>query len=468
MDSLTPDHSVAPDHAFVLAMALGDVSTSFRTQLEERLPHAFPDYATVTLRSLGDVTDALLPYLDAEDPPGTTLLITSQLAGTVSPAELLVRFHQRFPRLHLALIVSELTPETRQLIATCAAFQMYNVLVGDEFTLSQIVQLVTTPFTWEHVQPYLSVTTKITLPSSSDRPADASSASQAVESADRKPVPSFTVAVVSGKGGVGKTGIIANLIAASPQISTMAIDMDYIKPSLPLYFHEANDAPAVDLRRLLTQIAARHSSRSRRSMAPLDDLSPEDLADIRQYVAQSEPITAAARIVPGASRFETVMPVPPPVVMSTLLSTCQSQARVVWVDTPGVPTDPVWITMVSAADFVVMVSTPEYAVLLETIDLLRKLDRLQIPRSQRGLILNKRSKWGYSTHAITTTHLPGLPLLGEIPYDPARWERSLQHHRPLALDHPKPWQTLFHTITHVDLPQPRRSWWPFPWKGRSA
>jgi MinD superfamily P-loop ATPase len=104
------------------------------------------------------------------------------------------------------------------------------------------------------------------------------------------------------------------------------------------------------------------------------------------------------------------------------------------------------------------VTTPEYAVVLETIDLVRKLDLLQVPRAKRGIVINKRSKWGFSTEAICTVQLPGIPLLGTIPYDPVRWEHALQQHRPLALDHPKPWHHLFQAITHVAPERPRRSW----------
>jgi hypothetical protein len=54
--------------------------------------------------------------------------------------------------------------------------------------------------------------------------------------------------------------------------------------------------------------------------------------------------------------------------------------------------------------------------------------------------------------------LPDLVWLGEVPYDPVRWERSLQQHRPLALDHPKPWRTLFEAMTQVKTERPGLRW----------
>lgn len=447
----------------VCALALGTVSEPFRVQLFDRLPtalHAAQPDRTWSLHALTDSTDALWDCLDQEPvAPWTTLLVTSELYGSRSLAETLIAIRKKWPTVRIAVIVSRLTQDTRQLIANCAAFQIYNVRVGDKFTVSQIVELLTQDFSWDAVQPYLDAPATMTLPTASSAPSPAPVSPSEGASASSV-VSSYTVAVVSGKGGVGKTGLIANLLTVTGQWPAVALDLDYIKPSLPLYFHEANDTPTLDLRRLLTQIQTHHRPpMGTASMAVIENLTEDDTRDIAQYVEHAEVVTPSAKIVPGASRFETVMPVPPPVVMSAILSACQRQARFVFVDTPGVPTDPVWIQSVRQADFVVIVTTPEYAVLLETIDLIRKLDLLQIPREKRGLIINKRSKWGYSTAAIRSTHLPGVPLLGEIPYDPARWERSLQQHRPLALDHPKPWRALFHAITQVEPERPARRGW---------
>ncbi|WP_053958145.1 AAA family ATPase [Sulfobacillus thermosulfidooxidans] len=465
--SVKSDSPVSEESAVaVLAWALGAVSQPFRIQVAESLPLALRTERPWSIADLGDTTDSLwhaAEQIPPGDCPWTTLLVTSELTGTIPLADVLVRIKTRFPALRIALLVAHLTDPMRQVITTLAAYHIYNVLVGTEFTLELIAGLVTRDASWEAIQPYLGTAVEPV----------ANLAMSAAPSPDQAPrsetVPSYTVAVVSGKGGVGKTGIIANLLAVKGSWNTIALDLDYIKPSLPLYFHEANDTPALDLRRLLTQIQTHHRpsspSSGAKGLALIEALTDDDLRDIQQYVTQAEVVTANARIVPGASRFETVMPVPPPVVMSAILTACQKQARFVFVDTPGVPTDPVWIHSVRQADFVVIVTTPEYAVLLETIDLMRKLDLLGIPREKRGLIINKRSKWGYSTASIRTTHLPGLPLLGEIPYDPARWERALQNHHPLALDHPKPWQALFTAITHVESPRARRDGW-FRWSRR--
>jgi len=461
-----PDASVEVSQAAVCGLAFGAVSGEFRQSLMAQLPialHAAQPTVSWSLTALPDSTDGLWEVAQtAGEPPWTALLVTSELYGSISLAQTLVNIRHKWPTLHIAVIVSALTTETRQLIATCAAHQIYQVLLGDQLTARRIAEALTQDGTWENLRPYLTEAVPVTLPTG-PAPVPPSASPAPPEPAV---VPSYTIAVVSGKGGVGKTGIIANLLTVTGPWNTMAVDLDYIKPSLPLYFHEANDAPALDLRRLLTQIQTHHRSPLGSStLAVIESLTPDDLRDIQQYVEQAEIVAAGARIVPGASRFETVMPVPPTAVMSAILEACQRQARFVFVDTPGVPTDPVWIHSVRSADFVVIVTTPEYAVLLETIDLIRKLDLLQVPRDKRGLIINKRSKWGYSTASIQRHHVPGVPLLGEIPYDPARWERALQHHRPLAVDQPKAWRALFTRITHVS---PERSRRPFARFRRSS
>ncbi len=458
--SASPEAPVRSGPAGVYGLALGAVSESFRTQLVGQLPSALQRHDRSGQMTLcDDSTDAFTALLEQDPgapPPWTALLVTTELTGTRPLADTLVALKQRWPQVRYAVIVPKLTQETRQLIATCAAFQCFNVLVGTTFQLSQIVQVLTTDATWDHIQPYLAHET-ITLPASAATPAV--DHDQAKRAAHPETLPTYTVAVISGKGGVGKTGLIANLLVSSGTWDSVGIDLDYIKPSLPLYFHEAHEAPTLDLRSLLMQIAAHHRAPMQAAhLTVIEDLTPDDRQDIEQYVRQAETVSSSARIVPGASRFETVMPVPPTVVMSAILEACQRQARFIFVDTPGVPTDPVWIHSVQHADFVAVVTTPEYAVVLETIDLVRKLDLLQVPRAKRGLIINKRSKWGFSTESICSVQLPGLPLLGTIPYDPVRWERALQQHHPLAFDRPKPWQNLFQAITHVTLQRTQRSW----------
>ncbi|AUW92610.1 hypothetical protein BXT84_00470 [Sulfobacillus thermotolerans] len=440
--------------AAVCGVILGEVSESFRAQLMDQLPGALQQVApTWTLDVLDDNTDALMALLDQDPgapPPWTALLVTSELTGTWSLADTLVALKQRWPTIRYSLLVPRLTATTRELIALCAAYRCYNIAVGEAFPLSRIVQLITEDQAWDSIAPYLA---------SEAPPIIATPSWVGTESSGVLPTPTYTVAVISGKGGVGKTGLIANLLMSSAPWDSVGIDLDYIKPSLPLYFHEAQEAPTLDLRSLLMQIATHHRAPMQAAhLTVIEGLTSDDRQDIEQYVRQAETVSPSARIVPGASRFETVMPVPPTVVMSAILEACQRHARFIFVDTPGVPTDPVWIHSVQHADFVVIVTTPEYAVVLETIDLVRKLDLLQVPRAKRGLVINKRSKWGFSTESICGTQLPGIPLLGTIPYDPVRWERSLQQHRPLALDHPKPWHHLFQAITQVTPPRSRRGW----------
>lgn len=402
---------------------------------------------TWSIVAISDTTDAVWSAAATHTvPPWTVLCLSATLPGQLPLVQLLLQLRRRWPTLRIVVWIPERTADTATLVATCAAYGIYNVVIGSDLPIDRWAALIVRDGQWTDVAPYLTNIAAAPVVSS---PSGFVSHAAAT----------LTVAVVSGKGGVGKTGVIANLLAVANPWDTMAIDLDYVKPSLPLYFREANEVLATDLRRLLTQIHSHHRTATTGALATIEELTDDDRQAIQQYVDHAETVAPHARIVPGASRIETVMPVPPQAVTAAIVQSCQRYARFVFIDTPGIPTDPLWIYAVQSADLVVIVTTPEYAVLLETVDLTRKLDLLQVPRDRRALVVNKRAKWGYSTAAIRRTQLPGLRFLGDIAYDPVRWERSLQQHRPVALDQPHPWRALFSAITHESWPQTTRRWW---------
>ena len=264
-----------------------------------------------------------------------------------------------------------------------------------------------------------------------------------------------TIAVVSGKGNVGKTGFVANCLVAAAHWGAIGIDADYIKPTLPIYFREPSDTLRTDMRQLINALETNHRAEGRNE---IDQITPRDIQDIRTFVENSEVMAGGFQIIPGASRMNTQMPVPPPGLIDEIIKISKDRARLTFIDTPGVPTDQIWVDCVRAADYVVVVTTPEYSAVLETIDVIRKLHVLQIPFNRVWLVINKRGKFGYSTQEIIQNHLKELTLLTVIPYDPEHWEKSLQRHHVLAEKEPKFWRDIVQKMTGLAPERPKKKW----------
>lgn len=171
----------------VCGVALGAVSETFRRLLPQQLTDAL--YALTnqpwTVTSIPDSsTDALWDYVAARDtPPWTALLVTSELYGTLSLAQTLANIRHKWPTLHITVIVHTLTTVTRQLIATCAAQQIYSVVIGEPLTARRIAEALTQDGTWEDLRPYLTEAVPVTLstpeapdPSPSSPPSPAAAA----------------------------------------------------------------------------------------------------------------------------------------------------------------------------------------------------------------------------------------------------------------------------------------------------
>lgn len=115
-----------------------------------------------------------------------------------------------------------------------------------------------------------------------------------------------------------------------------------------------------------------------------------------------------------------------------------------------------WVESVEVADWVVLVTTPDYPSVLESIDVLRKLDYLHIPRSRVWLVINKRGKTGYSTDEICHTHLKDLKLLEVIPDSPKDWHQAWRMHHPPALKNSRFWGNIVQKMTGVEPDRPKK------------
>lgn len=272
---------------------------------------------------------------------------------------------------------------------------------------------------------------------------------------DPEVVAAQTIAVVSGKGGVGKTSFVANCLVAASAWGAAGIDADYVKPSLHLAFRSAEAAGEHDLDQLMAAITA-----------PTDPLHPDwsvrDRQTLREWVRLAWTVQDGVRVVSGPSRTRDVLPVVPAGLVAALAEASQKTARLTLIDTPGSTMETSWVEAVEVADWIVLVTTPDYASVLEATDVLRKLDYLHIPRRRVWLVINKRGRTGYTTAEITQTHLKDLPLLAVLPDQPGRFHQAWRMHRPLAVTDRKTWADIVRKMTGVEPDRPR-SKRPFQW-----
>lgn len=268
-----------------------------------------------------------------------------------------------------------------------------------------------------------------------------------------------TVAVISGKGGVGKTSFVASCLIAAAPWGAVGIDADFVKPSLQLAFHAPNDESSTSLERLLTT----RDLRRRESGDPtMGDWTNRDRADIRQWVHEAELVAQGVRLVSGPSRLSPLPTQVPAGLILELVEAAKKVARLTLIDTPGSTNEDSWVEAIQAADWIVLVTTPDYPAVLEAVDVLRKLDYLHIARSRIWLVISQRGRTGYSTSEIVQTHLP-LPLLAVIPEDRAKWHRAWRLHQPPALRDRTFWAAIVRKMTGVDPDRPVRKN-PFRWR----
>jgi len=451
-----------PDARPVLAVALGPVPQAFRDAFFHLIPPALPP--TWEVRQVGATTDDLVAAVRQAGPglDWTTLLVTPLLGGSYPLDATLAGCARAFPALRLA-VFGRRDADTTRLVRRLAAHGLTNVLLDDPApAVADFVRLVTTTWPRETLAPFLADAPPeeaVTAPdllapdASPEAPRRVFVVTRETERTRAVPVRTRLVAVIGGKGGVGKTSLAANLATAASRLAhtAVALDADWAKPALALRF-QAPDAPlAADPRTLLMSLRSNHLADGVRG-APFQ-LLPADLADCRHFLdlCATAPTPAGPILVPGPSRDPTLAAVPPPGLLPALAEEAAKLGAVVFVDT-GLPADPDWDDLVLQADRVVLAVTPEYEHVLEATEVLRRLAAIGTDWRKVGLVINRRARWGLPTEDIVGVHCrvpdrPPLALWGVVPWDPARWEASLRQHTPLAARQPGPWTHLVQQVT---------------------
>ncbi|AEJ40817.1 hypothetical protein TPY_2657 [Sulfobacillus acidophilus TPY] len=435
----------------ILGYALGPIDPPLYQQITETFPAQYlSDWG---IREAGATTDAVVANgLQTDVQPWTTLLVTPYLTGQISLSEALTLLKDRWPMLRIAVLAGEDHEALRPFIAKLAAYQIYNILVADNFTFNDLTSLVTTDWPWERIKPFLTV-------SPADDPPQLTTLPPRIHDHHQPYQASQAIALISGKGGVGKTGLVANLAWASAPWGGFAIDADLTKPSLAWYFRDPGTAWSPDLRELVGRIPELqewHDSDMEWRV------TPRHKQLIRDFLTQCPTITNGVQVMVGWSRTQPVLSMLPPALIAEMIRQAKLLKPIVWVDLPADVYQPFWVDVLRAVDKIVLVTSPDAMTVYETMDVLKKLDVLQIPRSLVTVWVNFGGRGELTPTDIVRRYLH-VPLAGTTAYDAKMWHTALTRHQLPAQQHPKIWQNAVRQLTGWDPPRQtvgRQSFWP--------
>lgn len=218
---------------------------------------------------------------------------------------------------------------------------------------------------------------------------------------------SQVIGVLSGKGGVGKTTITANLGAALTNDfgkSVVVVDANLNSSHLGLHMGLYQDLP-VTLREVL------------RKGLPVS------------YAVYVHPSTGV-RIVPAALNSEGLLPTPQK--LREIVDKLRKDYEIIVMDCPpGLGSEVV--TAITALDSAIVVTTPDFpsvADALKTVQLLEKMRKEII-----GIVINKKKGKGYELTAKEVESTCGISVIGTIPED-KRVPEAIAEGIPVTLLYP--------------------------------
>lgn len=243
--------------------------------------------------------------------------------------------------------------------------------------------------------------------------------------------PSRLIVVMGGKGGVGKTTIVAAMLAAAAQLygDAIGIDFDYLKPNLALHFW--------DLRTKLPSLKSVFDAIMVNREATNAENPDGEVHMIQEWILQLRQPMPGVLLIPGPDRaLETVLP--PEHVPPYILNWAMAQnPPVVICDTDPTIDEAAEAAILRAEQdgLIVLVTTPEIDAVAETDRLWRQITQgLGVSEDRLRLIINHRGspKGHLSTKEILQVHLPRLELLAELPWIPRIAQTALSQHRPVT------------------------------------
>lgn len=443
------------------AVALGPVPDGFRALILQELPKRMPVDWTIT--DVGDTVQDLLTAA-ASHPEWTALFVTSKLHGDPALANALAAIMRRHETLRVVFFGTD-SPPVREAVGSLVGHGLTNVCFDTDDpppTLSRLIELITTDLPRNAVFPYVpTAAVSIAEPLGLER-ADAAPA--AGPTGPVRVIRDKVIAVIAGKGGAGKTSVVANLFALGAMTEAVgAVDCDLHKSALYMHFWDAaHHPPYANFQDLAQTVEANHT-RELGTEHMAYTLTARDREDCRRWVEHS-----AAKpwhhgiLVPGVRRDTPLTFDPLPGIAAQVVHWVRERATVTFVDTPA-PWDTSWDSLVLSADRLLLVTTPEQEHVLEASDVLRRLeDQLGIDRSKVSLVVNRRANgWGVSTDTIAATLK--LKPVAVITDAPKAWEAARAAQRPVSLGggpNARVWVSLYSRLTGLTpgkQPRPKRS-----------
>lgn len=363
------------------------------------------------------VLDGLESIVRDEQPD--VLLLSRHLPGSQPVSAIIRALREGAPQCRITLLLGELDGAAQQLVELAAKYGIYHVVQGDELRIDDLTETMTQDRSWADIAPLL--------PDGFEAPKPAAPAVRVTDAVPAATVPAQVtryakiVAVISGKGGVGKTTVAANLLALAKDQGAVGIDMDYSKPDLLLAF-QPEERQSADLRDLLQTLNLPEDA---------ETLDRRDVSIVSEWVDKLPEVQSGITIVPGPSR-DLVQQEVPSAVAGELLRYAARKARLVVVDTAFEIADQATLDMLYAADLLLVVTTPDHGTVYQTAWLLEQLDMLRIPKGRLKLVVNKAGQKGLMSPREVSDKL-GIPLALLLPADPGRYESARVTRKPVAV-----------------------------------
>lgn len=260
--------------------------------------------------------------------------------------------------------------------------------------------------------------------------------------------PAPVVVVASGKAGVGKTTVVANLLAALHTLGiaqVAGVDLDAAKPDLWFQFRDP-EQPAPDLRQLLATLAGVTEER--------ETLDRADAGLVADWIGNLAPVAPGILAVPGPVRDLAPVTIPPAVALE-IVRQAQARAQLVLVDTAWDVADAATLAVLHAATRILVVTTPDPAAEYQTAWFLQQLEWLHVEAPQQLVVVRRAQKAAGRSPAELAESLR-RPLLGEVGFDPAL-ARAWGQRRPPAWGQRRGiWPALARRLA---TPPARRRWW---------
>lgn len=379
---------------------------------------ALAEHLGGTFRILRQVAmlDGLEDIVRDEQPD--VLLLSRHLPGSQPVSSIIRALREGAPGCRITLLLGELDGAAQHLVELAAKYGIYNVVQGDELRLEEVTAAMTHDRSWADIAPLL--------PDGFEAP-KAPPPIRVAEPAPAATVPAQVtryakiVAVISGKGGVGKTTVAANLLALAKDQGAVGIDMDYSKPDLLLAF-QPEERQSADLRDLLQTLNLPEDA---------ETLDRRDVSIVSEWVDKLPEVQSGITIIPGPSR-DLVPQEVPSAVAGELLRYAARKARLVVVDTAFEIADQATLDMLYAADLLLVVTTPDHGTVYQTAWLLEQLDMLRIPKGRLKLVVNKAGQKGLMSPREVSDKL-GIPLALMLPADPGRYESARVTRKPVSV-----------------------------------